>query len=848
MAERKIVMGIVAHVDAGKTTLSEAMLYNSGKIRNLGRVDHKNSFLDNNTIERDRGITVFSKQAVFEFSKTRFTLLDTPGHADFGAEAERTLSVLDYAVLVISAPEGVQSHTRTLWQLLEKYNVPTVIFVNKTDICSFSNDEIIGNIRSRLSENCFEYCSITDDSNAEALAMCSETLMDEYLAQGISQDTIHHEIKKRNVFPVFFGSALKNIGIEEFMQNFEALSIPLSQSTADFGAKVFKISFDERGTRLTHIKITSGTLKVKNIIQCGDSEEKVDEIRIYSADKYEMAQCVSCGDVCALTGLDSTSSGMGLGCESDVDSLTLESVFAYTVNLPDTISATDGYQIFKKLAEEETGLNATWNEKTQKISVTLMGEVQTEVLTHLVKERFGFDVSFEKDSVVYKETILDTVEGVGHYEPLRHYAEVHLILEPGKKGSGITFDTRCKEDEPALNWQRLILTHLAEKTHIGVLTGSPITDIHITLAAGRAHLKHTDGGDFRQATYRAVRHGLANAKSVLLEPWYDAIFEVPAQCIGRVMNDISGMGGNFAPPETFEDTSVLRASAPVEKLQFYAKELVSFTRGLGKMSCSFKGYEPCNEQNSVIENIGYDFESDVENSADSVFCSHGAACIVKWYDVYDNMHIESCLKKKEESQIETSSPRGAFNALGISQDEIDRIFEMTYGKPKEKKQVVKNRTGDSSTYKSRSHTPKEEYILVDGYNIIFAWEDMKKLAQKDINLARESLITKLVNYAAIKECNLAIVFDAYKVQGGLGNVEKINGISVVYTKEAETADAYIEKASHTLASKYSVKVATSDALEQMIIFSAGAMRIPAAEFEKEVKTIENLIDKYLSKN
>ncbi len=842
--KKRITIGIVAHVDSGKTTLSEAMLYNSGKIRRLGRVDHKDSYLDNNEIERDRGITVFSKQAVFEHEDTIFTLLDTPGHADFGAEAERTLSVLDYAVLVISAPEGVQSHTRTLWQLLERYSVPTFVFINKTDISPYEKDELMDMIKDKLSENVMDFSLGTDIEHSEDIAMCSEEMMEELLSGCISHESLCRAIKSRKLFPTVFGSALKNSGVEDIMHTLSYYTT-FTQGTQDFGAKVFKISYDDKGARLTHLKVTSGSLKVKSVIDCSGESEKINEIRIYSGTKYEMISEAYAGCVCAVTGLENSAVGRNLGCEKDSLSLMLEPVFNYTVKILSPVNDAEAFEAFRKLSQEETKLSVSWNEASKQISVRLMGEIQTEVLTRVVEERFGFKVEFERASVIYKETIADTVEGVGHYEPLRHYAEVHLILSPGKRGSGITFQSKCREDELATNWQRLILTHLAEKTHIGVLTGSPITDICITLASGKAHLKHTDGGDFRQATYRAVRHGLKNAKSVLLEPWYDAIIEIPSDNVGRVLNDISNMGGSFSPPETHGEMCIINASAPVSKIQFYQSEILSFTKGMGSMSCSLKGYMPCQNEEEVIEKIGYDSDADVENTADSVFCSHGSACIVKWNEVYDNMHLESALKAKTEEEFTPITRTKNFDARLISQDEIDRIFEMTFGKADKPKQTVKNRTGDVK-YKGKPVQFNEEYILVDGYNIIFAWDELKKLANKDINLARETLITRLVNYNAIKDVNLAIVFDAYKVKGGLGEVEKVNGISVIYTKEAETADSYIEKASHTLAKDYNVKVATSDSLEQIIIMGAGAMRISAKDFEKEVSLVEESIKKYIS--
>ncbi len=854
MKNKKITFGILAHVDSGKTTLSEAMLYNAGKIRKLGRVDHKDSFLDNNSIERDRGITIFSKQAVFETEHTSFTLLDTPGHADFGAETERCLGVLDYAILVISAPEGVQSHTRTLWKLLGDYKIPTFIFINKTDLPCPKKEEIINELKSKLSEGCVEFDLKFGDSFSEEVAINDEEAMESLMEGSFDDNVVKRAIKRRSIFPCFFGSALKNEGVYEFTDIFDQYTLPLNKSE-DFGAKVFKISEDERGARLTHLKITGGSLKVKTelsgIYENEEWTEKVNEIRVYSASKAEAIPEAFQGTVCTVTGLTKTYPGQGLGCEKDSRPLTLEPVFSYRVIKPDNVSDSDAYAAFKKLASEETKLNVSWNERLKQISVQLMGEVQTEVLTKIVKDRFGFEVSFDKGSIIYKETIANTVEGVGHYEPLRHYAEVHLVLKPGKKGSGITFDTSVREDDLDLNWQRLILTHLAEKTHLGVLTGSPITDISITLAAGRAHQKHTDGGDFRQATYRAVRHGLMNAESVLLEPWYDFKIEVPNENVGRVMTDISAMGGAFSPPETHEDMSLISGSAPVKEIQFYQKEVISFSRGLGSVSCSFKGYEPCKNPEDIIAEFNYNPESDLENSPDSVFCSHGAAYPVKWDEVYDHMHIESVFKKRQEDDLTPVKGFKAFDGLNVSDNELKRIFEMTFGKQKETAAPkIAHRTADINPQhykgKVKPDYDKEEYILVDGYNIIFAWEELNELAEKNIDLARNTLITRLINYRAVKGCHLAVVFDAYKVKGNPGEIEKVNGISVVYTKEAETADSYIEKTSHTLASKYRVRVATSDNLEQLIILGAGALRVPALTFRDEVVEVEESIKKFLS--
>ena len=854
MKDKRITMGILAHVDAGKTTLSEAILYNSGSIRTLGRVDHRDSFLDTNSIERERGITVFSKQAVFTNYSSTVTLLDTPGHADFGAEAERAMQVLDYAVLVISATDGVQSHTRTLWKLLENYGVPTFIFVNKTDLPNPGIGEITEKLKSTLSDGCTDFSGEFDTDTLEAMAMCDEGILNELLTGNVTDTALADAINRRHIYPVFFGSALKNDGVQYFMESFDKYT-RVKNYCDKFGAKVFKISEDERGNRLTHMKITSGSLNVKTVLtgtaDGSEWNEKINEIRIYSGDKYEGVQAAVQGSVCAVTGLSLTCPGDGLGIEPDSVGAMLEPVFSYTVKLPYSVNDTEAFAAFKKLASEETKLNVSWSEQLGRIRVQLMGEVQTEVLKRVIKDRFGFEPEFEQGGIIYKETIANTVEGVGHYEPLRHYAEVHLILKPGKRGSGVTFSSKCREDELDLNWQRLILTHLAEKTHLGVLTGSPITDIDITLASGRAHQKHTDGGDFRQATYRAVRHGLRNADSILLEPWYDFRIEVPTENIGRVMNDISQMGGAFTSPDTMNEMSYITGSAPVSKLQFYQKDILSFTGGRGQMSCTLKGYEPCINSDEVIEAIAYNCDADTENTADSVFCSHGAAFNVNWTEVCEHMHLESALKAKSESDEYTPGRERRFDALNVSEEELGRIFEMTFGKPKEAPRMVKHRTGGDSTkpYKGKGKpvTVKDEYILVDGYNIIFAWKELRDLADKNIDLARSTLINRLINYKAVRGCELAVVFDAYKVKGNLGEVEHVNGISVVYTKEAETADSYIEKASHKLASEYFVRVATSDNLEQMIILGAGALRVPAPQFEKEVSDVEKAIREFLDK-
>lgn len=851
---KRNTIGILAHVDSGKTTLSEAMLYETGKIRALGRVDHKDSFLDNNQIERERGITIFSKQAQIELEKnSAFTLIDTPGHVDFSCETERTLQILDYAILVISGTDGVQSHTETLWKLLKRYEVPVFVFVNKMDISHLSREDICDDMLSRLGEGFVDFSTDHSEKFFEELSMCSEDIMHEYLDKGtISDETVAASVAARKVFPCFFGSALKLEGVKEFLHGIDMYSMQKAENR-DFGAKVYKISEDDKGNRLTHVKITGASLDVKTLLagntEGEEWEEKVNEIRIYSGDKYTMVQTAHQGMVCALTGLTKTYAGQGLGVEKDSSSLSLEPVFSYSVRLPDGVSESSAYMMLKKLNQEETQLNVYWDEHLRQISIQLMGEVQIEVLKRIIAERFNLEVEFEQGGIIYKETILDTVEGVGHYEPLRHYAEVHLILEPSCPGSGLTFSSKCHVDQLDINWQRLILTHLKEKTHIGVLTGSPITDMNITLVSGRAHIKHTDGGDFRQATYRAVRHGLRNAKSVLLEPWYSFVIEVPSENIGRVMNDVGQMRGTFEPPELFGEMSVLNGSAPVETIRDYHRDIISFTRGRGRMTCTFKGYEPCTVADEVIESIGYDCDSDIENTADSVFCSHGTSVFVKWNEVYDRMHLESTLNKKVQTDYAVSDKRPKFDASAVSDDELMMIFERTFGKPKQKvyERKLKKPSADTMTHRKPQRIyDGPEYILVDGYNIIFAWESLCTIAKDNIDLARTKLINRLINYKAVRGCELIVVFDAYKVKNNPGHIEKINGISVVYTKEAETADTYIEKVSHKLSKNHTVRVATSDGLEQLIILGNGALRVPASAFEKEILSVEAAIEEFLN--
>lgn len=844
---KKIVIGILAHVDSGKTTLSESMLYCTGEIRKQGRVDHKNAFLDTDQIERERGITIFSKQAVFKKGDFEITLVDTPGHVDFSAEAERTLNILDYAVLVISGTDGVQNHTETLWKLLQDYNVPTFVFVNKMDISLYTKEVLAENLKKNLADGCIDFSKPFDGKFFEELSMCDEEIMNSFVdGKEITDDLIKSAVRNRNVFPCFFGSALKNEGTDEFLDGI-CRFFEEREYREDFGARVFKISSDENGKRLTHMKITGGTLKVRDELSLRSGFfEKVSGIRIYSGEKFSFINEAVSGTVCAVLGLENVNAGEGLGFEQDLHEAVLEPVLNYTVELPEGTDVHKALFDLKRLEEEEPQLNVVWNERFSEINVRLMGEVQLEVLKRVIFDRFGLSVNFGQGSIAYKETIKTVSEGVGHFEPLRHYAEVHLILEPGNPGSGVKFSSKCSEDALDKNWQRLIMTHLAEKTHIGVLTGSPITDIKITLSAGKAHKKHTEGGDFRQATYRAVRHGLMRAESVLLEPYYKFKIEVPQDNIGRVMTDIQNMNGILGTPETKGETVVLEGEAPVSKMRGYHSELTGFTRGRGRLLCMFDGYKPCIDSEKVIEEIGYNAEADVDNTPDSVFCAHGAGFTVKWNEVEDYMHIETTLKDEEEPVIERVS--NYINTVA-SDTELMRIFEMTYGPVKRLEHTVMERRKTSSELKvqtKKKHLIKgDDYLLIDGYNIIFAWEHLKKQAEESLDLARNSLINTVCNYQGFSGKKVILVFDAYKVKGNTREIERIHNIDVVYTKEAETADMYIEKVTHELGKNHRVRVATSDNLEQLIILAGGAVRVSADEFLKEVEDAQKQIKDFL---
>lgn len=848
---KRLVFGILAHVDSGKTTLSEGLLYHAGHIRKLGRVDHKDAFLDIHSIERDRGITIFSKQAILRYEDTTITLLDTPGHVDFSTETERTLSVLDYAILVISGTDGVQSHTVTLWKLLEKYGVPVFLFVNKMDLDGADAVQVGKQLQEKLHPNCMDASSFSD---AEALALCDETLMNQWLAEEkLSTSAISETIAKRNLFPVFYGSALKTEGIEELVQGILCYAKQPEYSKS-FGARVFKISEDEQGNRLTHLKITGGSLKVKSVLSKANTSdearaEKINQIRIYSGAKYETAEEVFPGTVCAVTGLSDTASGDGFGVEPNGANLLTEPVLNYQIELPEGTDVTTALGKLRQLEAEDPQLHLVWNEALKEIHVQLMGEVQLEVLERIAKERFGLEISFSHGSIAYKETISAPVEGVGHYEPLRHYAEVHLKLEPLPQGSGLVFATDCNEDELDKNWQRLIMTHLYEKTHLGVLTGSPITDMKITLIAGRAHLKHTEGGDFRQATYRAVRQGLMSAESVLLEPWYEFELELPTDAVGRAMTDIGQMGGEFRQEAFGETTGLLTGSAPVSQMRDYHREVIQYTHGEGRLSCRLKGYAPCQDAATVIEEIGYQPEHDVENTPDSVFCSHGAGFVVKWNQVPQYMHIDTGFSQKREESTE-QEPAKRYLQKVYDDEELLAIFERTYGpiRRRELDAFRPRKKPQEPTSKPRPVKPLPEgpeYLLIDGYNIIFAWEDLKKLASESLEAAREHLIDRMCNFQGYCQCELILVFDAYKVKNNPGEVEKIHNISVVYTKEAETADMYIEKATKRLGKHRKVRVATSDNLEQLIILGHGALRISAESFLEEVIAAEKAIRELL---
>ena len=886
---KKLVIGILAHVDAGKTTLSEELLYLCGEIRKIGRVDHGDAFLDTYELEKERGITIFSKQALLKTENMEVTLLDTPGHVDFSAEMERTLQVLDYAILVINGMDGVQSHTMTLWRLLERYQIPTFLFVNKMDQQGTDHDALLNDLKQHLHENCVDFGRTQDTDygmyeltpeQLENIAVCEEDLLETYLETDIVEDRdIVRLIVQRKIFPCYFGSALKEKGVKDFWNGVQKYTAEPKRPT-EFGAKVFKIARDEQGNRLTYMKITGGSLKVKTLLSSnlnGQSlpgrkaeeaawEEKADQIRLYSGAKYELTSEAEAGTVCAVTGLTRTYPGEGLGIEQESELPILEPVLNYQIILPDDCDPHQMLQKLRQLEEEEPQLHILWDSQFSEIHAQLMGEVQIEILKKLIWDRFHVAVEFGAGSIVYKETVAEPVEGVGYFEPLRHYAEVHLLIEPGEPGSGCQFFTACSEDVLARNWQRLILTHLEEKEHIGVLTGSPLTDVQITILTGRAHAKHTEGGDFRQATYRAVRQGLRKARNILLEPYYEFRLEVPAEMIGRAMSDVQKMQGTFDAPEVEGETAILKGTAAVAQMRDYQKEVVSYTHGTGKLFCSLKGYAPCKNQDEVVQNIGYDPEADLENPTGSVFCAHGAGFVVPWDQVEAYMHLQSGVDMDEldsESWYEDvesaqnlgtavdntnisgniSGKNGKFSYSGSyeEEEELQAIFERTFGPMKRDRTAFQKKTVHSSTPATRYRAGKprqEEYLLVDGYNIIFSWEELNELAKKNIHAACDKLMDILSNYQGYRKCTLILVFDAYKVEGHVEEIITYHNIYVVYTKEAETADQYIEKTVHRIGRQYQVTVATSDGLEQVIIMGQGAHRISAQGLKKEIEDTE----------
>ena len=893
---KKLVVGILAHVDSGKTTLSEAMLYTAGKIRKLGRVDHKDAYLDTDAQERERGITIFSKQAVFTYDGMEITLLDTPGHVDFSAEMERTLQVLDYAILVINGMDGVQSHTDTLWKLLKRYEIPTFIFVNKMDMEGTDKDAVFQNIRKKLDGDCVDFSSGDRD---EQIAMADERLLDTYLDSGMVEvEDITEAILDRKIFPCFWGSALKLSGVQELLDAMNTYMV-MPAYNAEFGGRIFKISRDAKGERLTYMKVTGGSLKCREQIE--GTEGKVNQIRIYSGARYETVEEASAGTVCAVTGLGETSAGQGVGCEQENVFAGLEPVLSYKVSYPEDKDAVVVLRDIRQLEEEEPELHVEFAQETGEIFVKVMGQVQLQVLTQIIKDRFGYLISFGMGRIIYKETLVEPVMGVGHFEPLRHYAEVHLLMEPLELGSGMQFDTICSEDVLDKNWQRLILTHLEEKEYRGVLTGAPITDMKITVTAGRAHQKHTEGGDFRQATYRAVRQGLMMGECRLLEPVYAFRLEIPTEMTDRAMNDITRMHGRFAQPEIEGEMSILTGTAPVATMQEYQQDVTAYTRGQGKLSCTLQGYEPCHNEDEVLAASTYDPELDMANPASSVFCAHGAGYIVDWYDVYDMMHVkedpgfalagmEDVLRNitsepteaDEDNRKRMARERQDAGAPVYDEKELEDIFVRTYGSNsrenaaynkagfnrhnksvseadwyvKKAAEHGKSKTTGAQTLSAGSKTAdtgiarpgayrkqkgEKEYLLVDGYNVIFAWDDLKALAAVNIDSARDKLIDIMSNYQGYVGCELILVFDAYKVKQNPGSITKHGNIHVVYTKEAETADMYIEKTTHELGRKYKVTVASSDGLEQLIIMGQGALRMSSRGLREEVERVNQIL-------
>lgn len=873
---KRLVIGILAHVDSGKTTLAEAMLYRAGVLRKLGRVDHRDAFLDTDAMERARGITIFAKQAVLDLpadaaglEETRLTLLDTPGHVDFSAEAERTLQVLDYAILVVSGTDGVQAHTQTLWNLLARYRVPTFVFVNKMDLPGADRAVRLRELRGRFGDGCVDFGPDAEADRAEALAMASETLMAEVLADGAPREAdVITAIARREVFPCLFGAALRLDGVDDLLAALRRYTRQ-PEAAGAFGARVFKIASDDAGARLTYLKVTDGSLPVKATVTAREDArapfaEKADQLRVYSGSKFRLTSEALPGDVVAVTGLTATYPGQGLGVQPDAAAPVLEPVLTYRLLLPEGGDPHTALRALRQLEQEDPQLHVVWQEALGEIHLQLMGEVQLEILQNLLKTRFGIEAGFDEGGILYKETLTAPVEGFGHYEPLRHYAEVHLLLEPAPRGSGIQLAAACRPDTLDGNWQRLILTHLAERTHPGVLTGAPLADVKITLTAGRAHLKHTEGGDFRQATYRAVRQGLRTAARdghvALLEPWYNVRLELPAANLGRAMNDLQRMGGQTEPPAQQGDLAVLAGRAPVSELRGYAREVAAYTRGEGRLICTPAGYAPCHNAETVIAAAGYDPDADTENPADSVFCSHGAGTVIRWDEAPARAHVASGLGRSAPGADDTAAGEtrrrraDAYRGTLEQDKELLAIFERTYGPVRRRNP---NQSADLAARRALGSAPKTarqaaaqpagpEYLLVDGYNVIFAWDSLRRLAENDLDIARRRLQDTLCNYAGYRRCTVILVFDAYKVKGGVGSVERYHNIHVVYTREAETADMYIEKATHELGRKHRVRVVSSDGAEQIIILGSGGLRVSARAFEKEVAAVEAEIREYLT--
>ncbi len=838
---KEIVIGIFAQVDAGKTTLSEALLYETGQLKALGRVDHGNAFLDTHALERSRGITIFSKQARFQTPSLSVTLLDTPGHVDFSPEAERSMQVLDYALLVVSGTDGVQAHTQTLWKLLRRYHIPTFVFFNKMDLPGAEKGRLLQDAKKHLSPSC------ADLEDEEALALCDEAVLESYLETGtLSHSQIAAMAAREQLFPCLFGSALKLEGTKELLSTLERFCLP-PYYPEEFSARVYKISRDAQGNRLTFLKITGGSLKVRTALSYTPKggeplEEKVTQLRLYSGASYKQVEQVQAGQVCAVLGITSLLAGDTLGAEKEAAAPLLSPVMTYHIRLPLGTDLRTVLPKLKQLEEEEPQLRIHWDERLRQIQAQLMGQVQIEVLQSLIKERFDLDVTMDSGRVSYRETITNTVEGVGHFEPLRHYAEVHLILEPLPRGSGLILAANCSEDVLDRNWQRLILTHLMEKRHLGVLTGSPITDMKITLAAGRAHLKHTEGGDFRQATYRAVRQGLMQAESVLLEPYYRFTLTVPAAQLGRAINDVRAMGGTFDAPQEDEGMMILQGTAPVAELQDYMSQVVSYTHGHGKLLCELAGYDLCHNAEKVIAELGYEAQHDLENTADSVFCSHGAGVNIPWDEVFSHMHLESVLKKAREAEA-PPIPRVQKRNLDLDEKELEKIIEREFGP---EKRVLYRPPAAVSTPQVDLPPEKKKYLIVDGYNMIFAWDGLREQAQTDLAGARQALLDILSNYCGVSPCELVVVFDSYRVKGGLGSKSRHNNLRVVYTKENESADLYIESLVNEIGRNYTVRVATSDALIQLSALRSGVLRVSAQELLREVEAANDKIAEFIA--